>query len=107
AVDVTVRQVMNDLPYRPSAVPVRRVQLRLVQTGNGGLQFLRRRRDIFDKFLSLLRCIRSVPGEFSDRVAGIHIQPPDLSKSSVAPPAQAGQCDISDDDSNDGDDQQG
>src|SRR5262245_53124372 len=73
AVHVTVRNVMHDLTYRPSAVSIRRVELRCVQTSYGTAHRLWCSCDLVDRCCALLRGIAWCPREFSDRVAHIHV----------------------------------
>jgi hypothetical protein len=74
-IQVAIREVVHNLPDRPAAGAIRRIELLLREAGDGATQGFRRGRDLSDCFGALSGCERRLRVIFSDRVTQIHDAP--------------------------------
>src|SRR3990172_258227 len=72
AVEVAVGKMVDDLPHRPSAWPVRRLELLPVEAGNGRAQTLGGIRDLLDEAGSLASTHGFGESELADGVTKVH-----------------------------------
>ena len=73
SVQVAVRNVMHNLPYRPAARAIRRVELRFVQPFHRCAHFARQRRNFVNRLLPSRGRHRGGHREIPNRIARIHV----------------------------------